>query len=183
MLISYSFFYVQSQRASHLKPLAILKYWYIHIITDVRRIHSWIIFSFNSGADKVPFICDPSLELVLLIHCSSEIFSLWWLWRKPILLQLLFGLSYDIFLFVGCIGTLCPCYLFGKNAEFLGSGTMAGSCMTHFILWGLFNSLCCMFTGGILTIIPGATVACYACGYRKALRTKYNIQVYHCFLE
>lgn len=79
-----------------------------------------------------------------------------------------------------CIGTLCPCYLFGKNAEFLGSGTLAGSCMTHFILWGLFNSLCCMFTGGILTVIPGATVACYACGYRKALRTKYNIQEAPC---
>ncbi|ONK67468.1 uncharacterized protein A4U43_C05F370 [Asparagus officinalis] len=79
-----------------------------------------------------------------------------------------------------CIGTVCPCYLFGKNAEFLGSGTLAGSCMTHFILWGLLNSLCCMFSGGILTLVPGSTVACYACGYRRALRAKYNIQEAPC---
>ncbi|XP_008804995.1 cell number regulator 5 [Phoenix dactylifera] len=79
-----------------------------------------------------------------------------------------------------CIGTICPCFLFGKNAEFLGSGTLAGSCMTHFILFGLVNCLCCLFTGGILSGLPGAMIACYACGYRKALRAKYNLQEAPC---
>lgn len=73
------------------------------------------------------------------------------------------------------IGAICPCFLFGKNADFLGSGTLAGSCMTHCILWGLVNSLC-LCTGGILAVMPGALVGCYACGYRRALRTKYNLQ-------
>ncbi|PKA57960.1 Cell number regulator 5 [Apostasia shenzhenica] len=78
------------------------------------------------------------------------------------------------------IGTICPCFLFGKNAEFLGSGTLAGSCMTHFILWGLVNSLCCLFSGGILAFVPGGMVACYACGYRKALRAKFDLQEAPC---
>lgn len=79
-----------------------------------------------------------------------------------------------------CIGAVCPCFLFGKNAEFLGSGTLAGSCMTHYILWGVVNCFCCLFTGGILSVMPGAMVACYACGYRKALRTKYKLQEAPC---
>ncbi|OVA03881.1 Uncharacterized protein family Cys-rich [Macleaya cordata] len=74
-----------------------------------------------------------------------------------------------------CIGLMCPCYLFGKNAEFLGSGTLIGSCMTHFILCGLVNSLCCLLSEGILLGFPGCSVACYACGYRRALRSKYNL--------
>lgn len=83
----------------------------------------------------------------------------------------------------GIIGLLCPCYLFGKNAEFLGSGTLAGSCLTHFILWGLVNTFCCMLTDGILLGLPGCFVACYACGYHRTLRSKYNLQVchFHCF--
>ncbi|KAJ6821785.1 cell number regulator 5 [Iris pallida] len=81
---------------------------------------------------------------------------------------------------VCCIGAVCPCFLFGKNAEFLGSGTLAGSCMTHYILWGVVNCFCCLFTGGILSVMPGAMVACYACGYRKALRTKYKLQEAPC---
>lgn len=59
----------------------------------------------------------------------------------------------------------------------MGSGTLAGSCMTHFILWGLVNVMCCLLTDGILWGIPGSIVACYACGYRQALRSKYNLQV------
>ncbi|XP_031126139.1 protein PLANT CADMIUM RESISTANCE 10 [Ipomoea triloba] len=78
------------------------------------------------------------------------------------------------------IGLLCPCYLFGKNAEFLGSGTFAGSCLTHFILWSLVNSFCCMLTDGILLGLPGCFVACYACGYRRTLRSKYNLQEAPC---
>nr|DAD43216.1 TPA_asm: hypothetical protein HUJ06_001446 [Nelumbo nucifera] len=79
-----------------------------------------------------------------------------------------------------CIGLFCPCFLFAKNAEFLGSGTLIGSCTTHFILCGLANILCCLLTDGILLGLPGCFVACYACGYRRALRTKYNLQEAPC---
>ncbi|CAI9779591.1 unnamed protein product [Fraxinus pennsylvanica] len=79
-----------------------------------------------------------------------------------------------------CIGLVCPCFLFGKNAEFLGSGTLLGSCMTHFILWGLVNTLCCVLTDGIIWGLPGCFVACYACSYRKTLRSKYNLQEAPC---
>lgn len=74
-----------------------------------------------------------------------------------------------------CVGLLCPCFLFGKNAEFLGSGTFMGSCMTHFILWVLVNTVCCLATDGILLGLPGCFVACYTCGYRRELRLKYNL--------
>lgn len=82
--------------------------------------------------------------------------------------------------FKGCLGFLCPCVLFGKNAEFLGSGTWMGSCFTHFILSGIVNGLCCLLTDGILLGLPGSLVACYACGYRRALRTTYNLQEAPC---
>ncbi|CAJ2650812.1 unnamed protein product [Trifolium pratense] len=74
-----------------------------------------------------------------------------------------------------CIGCLCPCYVFGKNAEFLGSGTFMGSCVTHFILWSLFNTACCLLTDGLFWGLPGCLVSCYACGYRGILRSKYNL--------
>ncbi|XP_022152000.1 protein PLANT CADMIUM RESISTANCE 10 isoform X1 [Momordica charantia] len=73
------------------------------------------------------------------------------------------------------IGLFCPCFLFGKNAEVLGSRTMFGSCATHFILWALTNAVCCLLTDGVLWNVPGCFVACYACGYRKELRSKYNL--------
>lgn len=82
-----------------------------------------------------------------------------------------------LIIFVGCIGATCPCFLFGKNAQFLGSGTLAGSCTTHCMLWGLLTSFCCLCTGGLVLAVPGSAVACYACGYRQALRTKYNLPV------
>ncbi|CAA2998035.1 PLANT CADMIUM RESISTANCE 10 [Olea europaea subsp. europaea] len=75
-----------------------------------------------------------------------------------------------------CIGLVCPCFLFGKNAEFLGSGTLLGSCTTHFILWGLVNTLCCVLTDNIIWGLPGCFVSCYACSYWKTLRSKYNLQ-------
>ncbi|KAL3534792.1 hypothetical protein ACH5RR_003253 [Cinchona calisaya] len=78
------------------------------------------------------------------------------------------------------IGLICPCFLFGKNAEFLGSGTFMGSCMTHFILWGLVNTLCCFLTDGVLLGLPGCFVSCYTCGYRRTLRSKYNLQEAPC---
>ncbi|XP_010505854.1 PREDICTED: protein PLANT CADMIUM RESISTANCE 10-like isoform X2 [Camelina sativa] len=75
-----------------------------------------------------------------------------------------------------CIGLFCPCYIFGKNAEFLGSGTFAGPCLTHCISWALVNTICCFATNGVLLGLPGCFVSCYACGYRRSLRTKYNLQ-------
>ncbi|XP_052173768.1 protein PLANT CADMIUM RESISTANCE 10 [Diospyros lotus] len=78
------------------------------------------------------------------------------------------------------IGTLCPCFLFAKNAEFLGSGTLFGSCTTHFIFWALVNTVCCLLTDGVLLGLPGCFVACYACSYRKALRSKYNLEEAPC---
>lgn len=80
----------------------------------------------------------------------------------------------------GCIGLFFPCYLFGKNAEFLGSGTLVGSCITHFILWALVNTLCCVLTQGFYLALPGfgCFISCYACGYRRALRSRYNLQVF-----
>ncbi|MFQ6647362.1 hypothetical protein Gotur_021114, partial [Gossypium turneri] len=77
-----------------------------------------------------------------------------------------------------CIGLFFPCYLFGKNAEFLGSGTLVGSCITHFILWALVNTLCCVLTQGFYLALPGfgCFISCYACGYRRALRSRYNLQ-------
>ncbi|KAF7824951.1 protein PLANT CADMIUM RESISTANCE 10 [Senna tora] len=79
-----------------------------------------------------------------------------------------------------CIGLFCPCILFGKNAEFLGSGTFLGSCVTHFILWTFVNATCCLLTDGLLLGLPGCLVAAYACGYRRTLRSKYNLQEAPC---
>lgn len=89
-----------------------------------------------------------------------------------------------IFDFAGCIGLFCPCFLFAKNAEFLGSGTLMGSCTIHFILWALVNTVCCLVTDGVLLGLPGCFVAFYACGYRRAIRSRYNLQVrhFHCLL-
>uniref|UniRef100_A0A1J3GCJ0 Protein PLANT CADMIUM RESISTANCE 10 n=1 Tax=Noccaea caerulescens TaxID=107243 RepID=A0A1J3GCJ0_NOCCA len=79
-----------------------------------------------------------------------------------------------------CIGLFCPCYMFGKNAELLGSGTFAGPCVTHCISWALVNTLCCFATNGVLLGLPGCFVSCYACGYRRSLRAKYNLQEAPC---
>ncbi|EOA27946.1 hypothetical protein CARUB_v10024118mg [Capsella rubella] len=79
-----------------------------------------------------------------------------------------------------CIGLFCPCYIFGKNAESLGSGTFAGPCLTHCISWALVNTICCFATNGVLLGLPGCFVSCYACGYRRSLRTKYNLQEAPC---
>ncbi|KAK9715812.1 hypothetical protein RND81_06G191100 [Saponaria officinalis] len=78
------------------------------------------------------------------------------------------------------IGLFCPCYLFAKNAEFLGSGTLVGPCVTHCMLWALVNGICCLLTEGVLWGLPGCFVSCYACNYRKNLRTRYNLQEAPC---
>ncbi|XP_048634626.1 protein PLANT CADMIUM RESISTANCE 10 isoform X2 [Brassica napus] len=80
----------------------------------------------------------------------------------------------------GFIGLFCPCYIFGKNAELLGSGKFAGPCLTHCISWALVNTICCFATNGVLLGLPGCFVSCYACGYRRSLRTKYNLQEAPC---
>ncbi|XP_078446680.1 PLAC8 family protein isoform X2 [Wolffia australiana] len=82
--------------------------------------------------------------------------------------------------FRSCMGFFCPCILFGKNAELLGAETLVGPCLTHFILWGLVNGMCCLLTEGILIGLPGSIVAFYACGYRSSLRAKYNLQEAPC---
>ncbi|GAB2267384.1 hypothetical protein Dimus_002369 [Dionaea muscipula] len=79
-----------------------------------------------------------------------------------------------------CIGLFCPCYLFAKNAEVLGSGTFMGAFVTHLIVWAFVNALCCLLTDGMLLGAPGCFVACYACNYREALRSKYNLQEVPC---
>lgn len=88
--------------------------------------------------------------------------------------------------YAGCIGLFCPCYLFAKNAEFLGSGTLIGPCMIHLLLWGLINGVCCFLADCPLLGLPSCFISCYACNYRKMLRTKYNLPVcpfcFVCFL-
>ncbi|KAL7097547.1 hypothetical protein ACP275_10G151500 [Erythranthe tilingii] len=79
-----------------------------------------------------------------------------------------------------CVGLFCPCYLFGKNAEFLGSGNLMGPCSMHFVLWAVVNTFCCVLTEGFMLGMPGCFVACYACGYRRTLRSKYNLQEAPC---
>ncbi|KAJ4782576.1 Plant cadmium resistance protein [Rhynchospora pubera] len=80
-----------------------------------------------------------------------------------------------------CLGTLCPCVLYGKNAEFLGSGTASGSCTTHCLLWGLLAGVSCILTGGVLLVLmPGCTIACCASQHRRALREKYNLPEQPC---
>ncbi|KAL2228110.1 UNVERIFIED_CONTAM: Cell number regulator 5 [Sesamum indicum] len=79
-----------------------------------------------------------------------------------------------------CMGFCCPSYIFGRNAEFLGSGTLGGSCMTHFILCTLVNALCCLLTEGVSFGLAGCFIAPYACGYRRTIRSKYNLQEAPC---
>ena len=98
----------------------------------------------------------------------------WYLWTDK--LSDCYFLS---FFCSGCIGLVCPCFLFGKNAEFLGSGTLIGSCTTHFVMWALVNTVCCLLTDGILLGLPGCFISCYACSYRSELRLKYNLQLSH----
>ncbi|KAK9170619.1 hypothetical protein Syun_002759 [Stephania yunnanensis] len=74
-----------------------------------------------------------------------------------------------------CIGLLCPCYVYGRNAEILGSGSFVGSCLAHCILWGGSTALCCLVTDGILLGLSGCVVGGYAYRYRRALRSKYNL--------
>ncbi|CAH1445815.1 unnamed protein product [Lactuca virosa] len=78
------------------------------------------------------------------------------------------------------VGSVCPCFLFGKNAEFLESNSFMGPCTTHFIMCGVINTFCCFITGGLILAFPGCFTSCYACGYRKALRAKFNLQEAPC---
>lgn len=118
-------------------------------------------------------LCHLSVTKIYACNCLEFHPS----WFHHMIIQPSSTVCWFLFTFSGCIGLFCPCYLFGKNAEFLGSGTLMGSCTTHFILWVLVNTVCCLLTDGIFLGIPGCFVACYACGYRRTLRSKYNLQV------
>ncbi|KAL6337528.1 hypothetical protein AAG906_037121 [Vitis piasezkii] len=58
---------------------------------------------------------------------------------------------------------LLPLLSVCEECRILGSGTLAGSCMTHLIFWALVNTVCCLLSDGTLLGLPGCFVACYAC--------------------
>jgi len=74
-----------------------------------------------------------------------------------------------------CLGTWCPCVLFGQNVEILTGRPWPGPCFMHCVLWGAVTATCCIFTqspfGVLLSCVPG-----YAGGYRQAIRQKYNLE-------
>uniref|UniRef100_A0A0C9RFS9 TSA: Wollemia nobilis Ref_Wollemi_Transcript_29843_741 transcribed RNA sequence n=1 Tax=Wollemia nobilis TaxID=56998 RepID=A0A0C9RFS9_9CONI len=78
------------------------------------------------------------------------------------------------------IGLFCPCILFGKNVEYLEGQSWTGPCVVHFLLWGVVTGMCCSLTEGTLLGLLGSFVSCYACGYRRAIRTKYNLEEAPC---
>lgn len=73
-----------------------------------------------------------------------------------------------------CLGLWCPCILFGRNVEMLEGRPFVGPCILHFLLWGVLAFGCSSY--GLPLGILGSCVSCYACGYRKGLRTKYNLE-------
>eukprot|EP00246_Nothoceros_aenigmaticus_P008645 TRINITY_DN23518_c0_g1_i1.p1 TRINITY_DN23518_c0_g1~~TRINITY_DN23518_c0_g1_i1.p1 ORF type:complete len:205 (+),score=9.79 TRINITY_DN23518_c0_g1_i1:217-831(+) len=73
-----------------------------------------------------------------------------------------------------CLGLWCPCVLFGRNVEMLEGRQWVGPCLLHFLLWGVLAFGCCAQQSPFGII--GSCVSCYACGYRKGLRTKYNLE-------
>lgn len=154
-----------------------------------QQCSAWANTMCSLNIEIIVSLCDISW---LLIHEREKLFAYelngWWCvhseygspsicWSKFFLV-----IYTNIFFYSGCAGLFCPCYLFGRNAESLGSGTLIGSCMMHFILWGLVNTVCCVLTDGIMFCVPGCFVACYACGYRRTLRENYNLEVYLRFL-
>ncbi|BBN06715.1 hypothetical protein MPTK1_3g23350 [Marchantia polymorpha subsp. ruderalis] len=75
-----------------------------------------------------------------------------------------------------CLGCWCPCVLFGQNVEMLEGKPWIGPCLMHFLLWGVVTGLCCALTEGTIVGVLGSCVPCYVCSYRKALRTRYNLE-------
>ncbi|KAL0861991.1 hypothetical protein Bca101_041109 [Brassica carinata] len=55
-----------------------------------------------------------------------------------------------------------------------------GPCLTHCVSWALINTICCFATSGVLLGLPGCFMSCYACGYRRSLRAKYNLEEAPC---
>jgi len=78
------------------------------------------------------------------------------------------------------IGFCCPCVLFGKNVEFLEGRSWTGPCLVHFLLWSVVTGICCSITEGSLVGLLCSLVSCYACGYRRAVRAKYNLEEAPC---
>lgn len=85
--------------------------------------------------------------------------------------------STDYVFIAGCLGCWCPCVLFGQNVEMLEGKPWIGPCLMHFLLWGVVTGLCCALTEGTIVGVLGSCVPCYVCSYRKALRTRYNLEV------
>ncbi|XP_002971358.2 protein PLANT CADMIUM RESISTANCE 10 [Selaginella moellendorffii] len=75
-----------------------------------------------------------------------------------------------------CLGLFCPCILFGRNVETLEDRPWVGPCVMHLLLWGAVTGLCCALTEGTALGVAASCVSCYACGYRKTLRDKYNLE-------
>lgn len=146
--------------------------WLFHAIDNSPKIIEWAIVSLWNAISSKHAV---DVKFVIYGNTNAFLFFYFTSWEVCILSG-----NWWSSLSAGCIGLFCPCYLFGKNAEFLGSGTLMGSCTTHFLLWSLVNTICCLVADGIFLGLPGCFVACYACGYRRALRSKYNLEVWCC---
>lgn len=75
-----------------------------------------------------------------------------------------------------CLGLWCPCVLFGRNVELLEGRQWTGPCLMHILLWGIATGIGCSLTHGTMLGLLGSCVPCYACGYRKMLRAKYDLE-------
>ncbi|KAH7284747.1 hypothetical protein KP509_34G068700 [Ceratopteris richardii] len=75
-----------------------------------------------------------------------------------------------------CLGLWCPCILFGRNVEVLEGRPWTGPCLMHALLLSVAAGIGYSLTHGTLLGLLVSCVPCYACGYRKILRTKYNLE-------
>ncbi|MCO5614057.1 hypothetical protein L7F22_068338 [Adiantum nelumboides] len=75
-----------------------------------------------------------------------------------------------------CLGLWCPCILFGRNVEVLEGRPWTGPCLMHALLWSVAAGIGCSVTHWTLLGLLASCVPCYACGYRKILRSKYNLE-------
>lgn len=79
-----------------------------------------------------------------------------------------------------CLGFWCPCILFSKNVELLEGRHWTGPCLMHILLWGIATGIGCSLTSGTMLGLLGSCVPCYACGYRKILRTNNDLEEAPC---
>ncbi|KAH9571094.1 hypothetical protein CY35_02G074600 [Sphagnum magellanicum] len=76
---------------------------------------------------------------------------------------------------VCCLGCWCPCVLFGRNVEMLEGRPWLRPSMEHVLLWGIPFAVCCALSNTAIGLLV-ACVPCYACRFRRALRSKYNLE-------